>query len=146
MHAGKTTGQHALPVETTGFVGREPELARLTALLGHARLVTVTGPGGVGKTRLALRAAARAAARFADGVCLADLSGVRGPYAEPAEPALPTPALPLPAVVTPALLSPAPATPGVWRPRWPPRSACLSGRGSPRSTRCSRTCATAICC
>src|SRR5258708_10505738 len=87
MHAGKTTGQHALPVETTGFVGREPELARLTALLGHARLVTVTGPGGVGKTRLALRAAARAAARFADGVCLADLSGARGPG-----PAVPEPA------------------------------------------------------
>ena len=78
MHAGRTR-QHALPVETTGFVGREAELARLTALLGHARLVTVTGPGGVGKTRLALRAAARAAARFADGICLASLSGLSGP-------------------------------------------------------------------
>ena len=78
MHAGKTTRPHALPVETTGFVGREAELARLTALLGHARLVTVTGPGGVGKTRLALRAAARAGARFADGICLADLSGLVG--------------------------------------------------------------------
>ena len=75
-------GQHALPVETTGFVGREAELARLTALLGHARLVTVTGPGGVGKTRLALRAAARAAARFADGICLASLSGLSGPEPE----------------------------------------------------------------
>jgi MoxR-like ATPase len=61
MQAGRTTRQHVLPVETTGFVGREAELARLTALLGHARLVTVTGPGGVGKTRLALRAGARAA-------------------------------------------------------------------------------------
>jgi predicted ATPase/DNA-binding CsgD family transcriptional regulator len=47
-------------------------------MLGHARLVTVTGPGGVGKTRLALRAAARAAVRFGDGVCLADLSGLSG--------------------------------------------------------------------
>jgi len=79
MQAGRTTRQCVLPVETTGFVGREAELARLTALLGHARLVTVTGPGGVGKTRLALRAAAPAAARFADGVCLADLSGLAGP-------------------------------------------------------------------
>jgi predicted ATPase/DNA-binding CsgD family transcriptional regulator len=79
MQAGRTTRQHVLPVETTGFVGREAELARLTALLGHARLVTVTGPGGVGKTRLALRAAARAAARFADGACLTDLSGLVGP-------------------------------------------------------------------
>jgi len=86
MHAGKTTGQHALPVETTGFVGRETELARLTALLGHARLITVTGPGGVGKTRLALRAAARAAARFADGICLADLSGLSGPGHGDADP------------------------------------------------------------
>jgi hypothetical protein len=59
MQAGRTTRQHVLPVETTGFVGREAELARLTALLGHARLVTVTGPGGVGKTRLALRGGGR---------------------------------------------------------------------------------------
>src|ERR1700684_2710459 len=54
-----------LPVETTSFVGREAELARLSALLRHARLVTVTGPAGVGKTRLAPRAAAPAARRFA---------------------------------------------------------------------------------
>ncbi|HEY1627574.1 MAG TPA: ATP-binding protein, partial [Streptosporangiaceae bacterium] len=46
-----------LPVEVTGFVGRERELTSLARLLGTARLVTVTGPGGVGKTRLALRAA-----------------------------------------------------------------------------------------
>jgi non-specific serine/threonine protein kinase len=68
-----------LPVETTGFVGREAELARLGALLEHARLITVTGPGGVGKTRLALRAAAAAAAGFADGACLVELSALREP-------------------------------------------------------------------
>ena len=39
--------QGQLPVETTGFVGREAELARLSTLLEHARLITVTGPGGV---------------------------------------------------------------------------------------------------
>jgi predicted ATPase/DNA-binding CsgD family transcriptional regulator len=68
-----------LPVEATGFVGREGELSRLDSLLGQARLLTVTGTGGVGKTRLALRAAAAAAARFADGVCLVDLSALSKP-------------------------------------------------------------------
>jgi predicted ATPase/DNA-binding CsgD family transcriptional regulator len=68
-----------LPVETTSFVGREAELARLSALLSRARLVTVTGPGGVGKTRLALRAAAKAAPGFTDGACLVELAAAREP-------------------------------------------------------------------
>jgi non-specific serine/threonine protein kinase len=80
MFAGPTGRQHGqLPVETTGFIGREAELARLSALLEQARLITVTGPGGVGKSRLALRAAAAAAAGFADGVCLVELSALREP-------------------------------------------------------------------
>ena len=66
-----------LPADVSAFVGRSGELARLTGLLGTARLVTVTGPGGVGKTRLALRAAA-AAARSGDG-CLIELSGLSEP-------------------------------------------------------------------
>src|SRR5215831_11502846 len=65
-----------LPVEISSFVGREAELARLSALLSRARLVTVTGPGGVGKTRLALRAAATAAPGLADGACLVELATV----------------------------------------------------------------------
>jgi predicted ATPase len=68
-----------LPAEVTGFVGRQRELAVLDGLLGTARLVTVTGPGGVGKTRVALRAAARSRVRFADGVCLAELGGLHDP-------------------------------------------------------------------
>src|SRR5579871_1130315 len=76
-HQGQQQGQ--LPAEVTSFVGREPELARLSALLRRARLVTVTGAAGVGKTRLALRAAARAAGCFPDGVCLVDLSGLDEP-------------------------------------------------------------------
>lgn len=68
-----------LPAESAGFVGREAELARLSDLLHRARLVTVTGPGGVGKTRVALRAAARASGRFTDGVCLVELSSLRNP-------------------------------------------------------------------
>jgi non-specific serine/threonine protein kinase len=68
-----------LPAEATGFVGREGELAGLASLLGTARLVTVAGPGGVGKTRLALRAAAAAADRYPDGVWLVDLGGIDDP-------------------------------------------------------------------
>ena len=80
MFVGQATRQQAqLPVEITGFVGREAELARLGVLLGQARLVTVTGPGGVGKTRLALRAAAAAAPGFADGTCLVELATLRDP-------------------------------------------------------------------
>jgi predicted ATPase/DNA-binding CsgD family transcriptional regulator len=80
MLVGQNTRQRRrLPVETTGFVGREAELARLSALLEQARLITVTGPGGVGKSRLALRAAATAAPRFTDGVCLVELSALNDP-------------------------------------------------------------------
>jgi predicted ATPase/DNA-binding CsgD family transcriptional regulator len=68
-----------LPAEVTSFVGRQAELGQLAALLGVARLVTVTGPGGVGKTRLALRAASQAASRYPDGVVFLDLSTVRHP-------------------------------------------------------------------
>ena len=67
-----------LPVEVTGFVGRQRELALLDGLLRTARLVTVTGPGGVGKTRVALRAA-RDCGQFADGVYLAELGGLHDP-------------------------------------------------------------------
>ena len=66
-----------LPADVSGFVGRSGELSRLAGLLGSERLVTVAGPGGVGKTRLALRAAADAAP--ADGSCLVELSGLTVP-------------------------------------------------------------------
>jgi predicted ATPase/DNA-binding CsgD family transcriptional regulator len=63
----------------TGFIGRKTELARITALLDNSRLVTVVGPGGVGKTRLAFRAASQAADGYSDGACLAELSGLQNP-------------------------------------------------------------------
>ncbi len=67
-----------LPPETRSFVGRRAELARLHAALdpavGPARLVSVVGVGGVGKTRLALRAAAEVQAAYPNGVWLAELS------------------------------------------------------------------------
>jgi predicted ATPase len=65
-----------LPVGTTSFIGRRAELGELAALLSASRLVTLTGVGGVGKTRLALAAAERAADRFRDGVWLVRLSAV----------------------------------------------------------------------
>jgi predicted ATPase len=68
-----------LPDDATPFIGRAMELAQLTALLSHARMITVTGTGGVGKTRLALRAAAQASSRFADGVHLVQLSTLNDP-------------------------------------------------------------------
>ena len=68
-----------LPGEVTGFIGRKAELAQVAALVAGSRLVTVIGPGGVGKTRLALRAARQAADGYPDGVCLVELSGLRDP-------------------------------------------------------------------
>ncbi|WP_237404554.1 ATP-binding protein [Actinacidiphila reveromycinica] len=65
-----------LPAELTGFVGRAGELAELAELLATGRLITVTGTGGVGKTRLALRAARAAENRFRDGVRAVDLSAL----------------------------------------------------------------------
>jgi hypothetical protein len=68
-----------LPPQTSGFVGREAELARARELLRQSRLVTVTGPGGVGKTRLAVRAAGEAASGFRDGAHIIELSAVHDP-------------------------------------------------------------------
>ncbi|MFE9322509.1 protein kinase [Nocardia sp. NPDC052278] len=63
-----------LPLELTRFVGRRTELTEAKSLLASSRLVTLTGIGGVGKTRLALRVATDAQRDFADGVCLVELS------------------------------------------------------------------------
>jgi serine/threonine protein kinase len=68
-----------LPEPFTTFVGREREVADVVRLLGPARLVTITGPGGIGKTRLAIRAASEALGRFPDGVWLVDLAPLSDP-------------------------------------------------------------------
>jgi predicted ATPase/class 3 adenylate cyclase len=72
-----------LPTQTSEFLGREAQLATLRDLLDAegVRLLTLTGPGGIGKTRLALQAAADQIDRFEDGVYLVDLSSVRRPDA-----------------------------------------------------------------
>ncbi|MCW2587915.1 MAG: putative ATPase, partial [Mycobacterium sp.] len=68
---------------TTSFVGRESELAELTTALMEHRLVTLTGVGGVGKTRLALEVAVRAAHDYPDGVFVIELAAVGDPAAVP---------------------------------------------------------------
>jgi non-specific serine/threonine protein kinase len=68
-----------LPLHRTSFVGREAELAAVEAALAAHRLVTLTGPAGVGKTRLALRVAADLLAAHPDGVWLAELGGLADP-------------------------------------------------------------------
>jgi predicted ATPase/class 3 adenylate cyclase len=72
-----------LPTQTSEFLGREAQLSVIRDLLDTAgvRLLTLTGPGGIGKTRLALQAAADEIDRFEDGVYFVDLSAARDPYA-----------------------------------------------------------------
>ena len=74
-----TVDQTNLPVQPTPFVGRERELAEVLALLDSHRIVTLTGPGGSGKTRLALQAAAESVERYGDGVWFVSLAAVRDP-------------------------------------------------------------------
>jgi predicted ATPase len=69
-----------LPEQATSFVGRDTEMAELFALVGAHRLVTLTGVGGVGKTRLAVQVAAELVGDFPDGVWLVEL----GPVGDPA--------------------------------------------------------------
>lgn len=68
----------SLPRELTTFVGRATEMARVHELLGQARLLTLVGAGGCGKTRLALQAAAREAEWFPDGACWVELAPLKG--------------------------------------------------------------------
>ena len=68
-----------LPRPLTTFVGREAEIARVTARLLESRLLTLTGPGGVGKTQLSLQIGERAHTQFPGGAWFADLSPVRSP-------------------------------------------------------------------
>ena len=78
------TGMHGFAAPLTSFVGRAAEVGEVAGLVERYRLVTVTGPGGVGKTRLVGAVARRVAGRFADGVWLAELAGVSEPALVPA--------------------------------------------------------------
>ena len=72
-------GVHGWPAALTSFVGRDGPVGEVAGLLDGSRLVTVTGPGGSGKTRLAGEVARRVAARFADGAWLVELALVADP-------------------------------------------------------------------
>ena len=71
--------KHNLPTQVTSFVGREREIAEISHRLATARLLTLTGPPGTGKTRLALEVAVRTLGRFKDGTFLVDLAPVTDP-------------------------------------------------------------------
>ena len=80
----EVSGSRGVPAALTSFVGRERELAELLSLIGTCRLLTLTGPGGCGKTRLALELAARVAAQFPDGLYFVPLASLADPSLVPA--------------------------------------------------------------
>jgi len=71
--------RRALPLPVTSFVGRDEDRLAVTGLLDQARLLTLHGPGGVGKTRLALEVASRVGDRYPDGICFCDLAAITRP-------------------------------------------------------------------
>jgi predicted ATPase/DNA-binding CsgD family transcriptional regulator len=77
-------GMHGFAPALTSFIGRDGPLREVAALLAEYRLVTATGPGGAGKTRLAGQVAGQVAGRFADGAWLVELAPVRDPALVPA--------------------------------------------------------------
>ena len=82
--AAAADGVHGFPAVLTSFVGRAGPAREVAGLLEQHRLVTLTGPGGVGKTRLAGQVARAVAGRFADGAWLAELAPVQDPAQVPA--------------------------------------------------------------
>src|SRR5216683_3002705 len=75
--------KHNLPYQLTSFIGREQEIAQLEELVTAHRLVTLTGAGGAGKTRLAIEVASRLVDAFADGVWLVELAALSDPRLVP---------------------------------------------------------------
>lgn len=80
----RQAARHNLPLQLTRFLGRERELNEVRRLLGEIRLVTLSGSGGIGKTRLALEAARGRIGTFSDGVWLVDLARLEDPALVPA--------------------------------------------------------------
>jgi predicted ATPase/class 3 adenylate cyclase len=79
LRTAKSVGAHNLPLHLTSFVGREAEMHEVRQLLADSRLVTLTGAGGAGKTRLAVQIAARIAPESRDDVWYADLAPITDP-------------------------------------------------------------------
>jgi predicted ATPase/class 3 adenylate cyclase/DNA-binding CsgD family transcriptional regulator len=83
LRAPNTVVSHNLPAQLTSFVGRQAETDSLRKALAGSRLVTLTGAGGAGKTRLAVHVAADLAGEFGDGVCYVDLASITHPDVVP---------------------------------------------------------------
>ncbi len=83
LRTSKSLAATNLPVQLTSFVGRDAELTQLRELLAQNRVVTLTGAGGVGKTRLAIQVAAQMAGEFSDGVWHVDLAPITDPELVP---------------------------------------------------------------
>ena len=83
LRTAQSVGAHNLPVQLTSFVGREAEMEDVRQLLTANRLVTLTGAGGAGKTRLAVEIAARITPEFRDAVWYTDLAPVTDPGVVP---------------------------------------------------------------
>jgi non-specific serine/threonine protein kinase len=78
-----TRSKHNLPYQLTSFIGREQEIAQLEELVTANRLVTLTGTGGAGKTRLAIEVASRLTDAFPDGAWLVELAALSDPRLVP---------------------------------------------------------------
>jgi predicted ATPase/class 3 adenylate cyclase/DNA-binding CsgD family transcriptional regulator len=83
LRVAKATASQRFPVQLTSFVGREEQLTQLRELLADNRVVTLTGAGGVGKTRLAIQVAAAMAGEFSDGAWYVDLAPITDPELVP---------------------------------------------------------------
>jgi predicted ATPase/class 3 adenylate cyclase/DNA-binding CsgD family transcriptional regulator len=83
LRATNTVVTQNLPVQLTSFVGRETEMIEVRRILADNRLVTLTGAGGAGKTRLAVQIAAQIAGQFGGGVWCADLAPITDPEVVP---------------------------------------------------------------
>jgi len=83
LRTPKALVNHNLPVQLTSFVGRQEEIKGLREALASNRLVTLTGAGGAGKTRLAVQVAAAQAKQYGDGVCYVDLAPITHPAVVP---------------------------------------------------------------
>jgi predicted ATPase/class 3 adenylate cyclase/DNA-binding CsgD family transcriptional regulator len=83
LRTTNTVATQNLPVQLTSFVGRETEMIEVRRILADNRLVTLTGAGGAGKTRLAVQIAAQIAGGFGDGVWCADLAPITDPEVVP---------------------------------------------------------------
>ncbi|MCQ0009961.1 AfsR/SARP family transcriptional regulator [Actinomadura madurae] len=136
------TSRGNLKARLTSFIGRDADLGRVGALLARSRLVTLTGPGGAGKSRLSVESAERLAGRMPDGAWLVELAPVSDPAEVPAavltalglrEPAPITAVPPAPAPDPADRLVTALSGPGGCCCSWTTASTCLTRRpGSPR--------------